>query len=90
MRKVILILVLVFMLLALCGCSIEVIDNTNNVNKEERFIKISDTNIDANNYTIIFYDKKTKIQYLFVEGYKAGGLTILLNSDGTPLLYEGE
>lgn len=84
MRKVILILVLVFMLLILCGCS----SNSNATNDENnRFVKISDTDIDFLNDAIIFYDKETKIQYLYVDGDRSGGLTILLNSDGTPLLY---
>lgn len=87
MRKVILILVLVFMLLALCGCS----SNSNATNDENnRFVKISDTELNINTDLIVFYDKETKIQYVYANGLYAGGLTILLNSDGTPLLYEGE
>lgn len=85
MRKVILIiLVLVFMLLILCGCS----SNSNATNDENnRFVKISDTEIDFINDAVVFYDKETRIQYLFIDGDRSGGLTVLLNRDGTPLLY---
>ena len=38
----------------------------------------------------IYYDKKTKVMYLVSDIYKGGGITVLVDKDGKPLLYEGE
>ena len=53
--------------------------------KEKRFIRIhSDSSFSGNNE--IWVDKETGINYLWhCSGY-AGGLTVLLNADGTPVI----
>ena len=51
--------------------------------KEERFIRIYSENFDSE---IILVDKKTGVNYLFVSRGYAGGLTPLLNRDGTPII----
>lgn len=38
----------------------------------------------------IYCDKKTKVMYLVKSIYKGGGITVLVDADGKPLLYEGE
>lgn len=38
----------------------------------------------------IYCDKKTKVMYLVKSVYKGGGITLLVDVDGKPLLYEGE
>ena len=49
--------------------------------KEERFIKVHSENLGGE---MIFVDKVTGVNYLFVSSGYAGGLTVLLNRDGTP------
>ena len=49
--------------------------------QEDRFVKIYDW---GDNF--IAYDKETKVEYFVFEG----GLTVLVDKDGKPLLYEGE
>ena len=51
--------------------------------KEERFLKIYSENFDSE---IILVDKKTGVNYLFVQSGYAGGLTPLLNADGRPVV----
>jgi len=51
--------------------------------KEERFIRIHSENFDSE---LILVDKKTGVNYLFVSRGYAGGLTPLLNPDGTPVV----
>ena len=55
--------------------------------KEKRFIKVySDGGGFSGPATYILVDKETGVNYLFtVNGY-AGGLTPLLNRDGTPVV----
>lgn len=48
---------------------------------EDRFVKILDY---GDNF--VMYDKETKVQYFA----SSTGITVLLNQDGKPLLYEGE
>ena len=51
--------------------------------KEERFIKIHSENLGSE---VILVDRKTGVNYLFVQSSYAGGLTPLLNRDGTPVV----
>ena len=37
-------------------------------------------------YLTIYVDRETGINYLFTQGGNAGGLTPLLNADGTPVI----
>ena len=51
--------------------------------KEERFIKVYSENMGTEQ---ILVDRKTGVNYLFVSVGYAGGLTALLNRDGTPVV----
>jgi len=52
--------------------------------KEERFLKTYTQGI--TNVTEIWVDKRTGLNYLFHASGYAGGLTPLLNRDGTPVI----
>ena len=43
-------------------------------------------------YYRVFYDTETKVMYSYVSIYggESGGLSVMLNADGMPMLYEGE
>ena len=51
--------------------------------KEERFVKVYSENLGSE---FILVDKKTGVNYLFVQSGYGGGLTPLLNRDGTPVI----
>ena len=51
--------------------------------KEERFVKIHSENMGSE---MILVDRQTGVNYLFVSSGYAGGLTVLLNRDGTPVV----
>lgn len=51
--------------------------------KEKRFIKIYSQDMGS---TIILVDKKTGVNYLFSSSGYAGGLTVLLDKDGKPVI----
>lgn len=61
-------------------------------------ITIQDINATDNRFILahnenefkIYYDKKTKVMYLVKSVYKGGGITLLVDAEGKPLLYEGE
>lgn len=90
MKKKILAVLLSLSILSLTGCTSETnklrtrtSDATYSVDSEdERFMKIDSIN------GWIYVDKETKVQYLFVKRQNAGGLTILVDEDGKPLLWQ--
>lgn len=90
MKKIAILGIVIAMLFSLCGCTIntgtgDVIDIATGEIKEERFIKVYEEEA-----FYILADKETKVQYLvYAIGYK-GGITILLDENGKPLLYESE
>lgn len=51
--------------------------------KEKRFIKTYSQEMGG---AVIFVDQQTGVNYLYVSGGYGGGLTPLLNRDGTPVV----
>ena len=51
--------------------------------KKERFIRVHSENMGSKQ---ILVDRETGVNYLFVQNGYAGGLTVLLNRDGTPVI----
>lgn len=82
MKKVIFSLILVVMLIILTGCTDVVAE------EEKRFIKISDEGA----YGVsVYYDKQTKVEYAMRNNDRGGtSLSLLVDAEGKPLLYEGE
>ena len=55
--------------------------------KEDRFIKtVVDTGGFSDSRMEIYVDRQTGVNYLFSCNGNAGGLTVLLNRDGTPVV----
>lgn len=74
-------------MILLCGCA-EVVE-TEKANEEQEntsmFILVEQTLIWK-----VVYHKETKVMYAISDGgYNAGTFTLLVNSDGTPMIYEG-
>ena len=51
--------------------------------KQERFVRIHSENMGGEQ---IIVDKVTGVNYLFVQSGYAGGLTVLLDRDGKPVI----
>lgn len=84
MKKVITILC-VCLLLTGCGTS-ESSGETEEVKNENMFVTIQS----SWNYKIV-YHRDTKVMYAVSRGdYNQGNFTVLVNPDGSPMLYEGE
>ena len=55
--------------------------------KKDRFVKtVVDGGGLSDNYMAIYVDRETGVNYLFSSCGNAGGLTVLLNADGTPVV----
>lgn len=93
-KKLILVVILVVILaVVLCSCDADNlnIDRTpiEGIEYSGNF-KIISKRTTCNCVTIEFYDVGTKVMYLFVKMSQGAGLTMLVNADGTPKLYEEE
>ena len=75
-KIIILVIMMVMVVVGLAGCS--------EITGDERFVCIN-----AGEYYNIVYDRKTKVQYAISNGrYNRGTVTLLVDKDGKPLLYE--
>lgn len=55
--------------------------------KEDRFIKtVVDSGGMSDNYMAIYVDRQTGVNYLFTESGYAGGLTVLVDREGKPIV----
>ena len=82
---ILLIMIYCFMFVG-CGRKNDVIITTE---LDSRFKIISDTN-DGLGYCNIIVDTETGVMYLFRGAGYRGGLTVMVDADGKPLIYEGE
>lgn len=64
-------------------------DVTTTTELDRRFKIIRDTN-DGLGYCDIIVDTETGVMYLFRGAGYRGGLTVMVDADGKPLIYEGD
>lgn len=88
MKKIIISL-LIIIGITLTGWLLKDVTISNNYAENERFIQIYNQS-SMNDGFRIFYDKETKVMYLISDIYKGGGITVLVDKDGKPLLYGEE
>ena len=75
-------LVMILFILLLTGCG-----ETPNSQKEEANMFVYIQEADLNNCFNVVYHRDTKVMYTVSHN---GTFTLLVNPDGTPMLYEGE
>ena len=78
------------MVASLSGCGSLITDTTETApNGEERFIEIRTDDSALGSWTDIYVDKETGVMYLFVKNGYGGGLTVMVDEDGKPLIWKG-
>ena len=84
MKKVIAILITLIML-TLCGCEGIATVNSEELQERSMFVLVE------NSYTfVVVYHRDTKVMYTISRsGYNSGNFCLLVNPDGTPMLWEG-
>ena len=83
---VICLFMIIFGLVACVNSTVNATDSSNNYNGN-MFTKVKSGLGDF----YVVYDNETKVMYAVSDGlYNSGVLTMLVNADGTPKLYEGE
>lgn len=89
MKKIILFLVAVLMLVTICACAPNQTESSEVKDMPSMFVEIEE----IRNLRVV-YHKDTKVMYVVcMASYNRKDLpsnfTLLVNSDGTPMLYEG-
>ena len=85
MRKIISICVILCVLCVLCACESCSEVQEENTNGMSMFVKVESTHP-----WDVVYHKDTKVMYAVSRGsYNQGTFTLLVNEDGTPMLWEG-
>lgn len=88
MKKIIISL-LIIIVIVLAGWLLKDVTISNNYAENGRFIQIYNQS-SMNDSFRIYYDKETKVMYLISDIYKGGGITVLVDKDGKPLIYGEE
>lgn len=85
MKKSVAIL-LVFALLMLCGCEGKsTVSSIENPKEESMFVLVENAGIFA-----VVYHRDTNVMYAISrDAYNSGNFCLLVNPDGTPMLWEG-
>lgn len=84
-RKIILILVLVFVLNVFTACAKGIITEYQEQDNESMFVAVETTSLWK-----IVYHKETRVMYaISYSSYNCGNFTLLVDADGSPLLWDG-
>lgn len=85
MKKIIISL-LIIIGIVLTGWLLKDVTISNNYAENERFVIIQKERNGK-----VMYDKETKVEYFMFNNYKCGGgITVLVDKDGKPLIYGEE
>lgn len=77
------------MVASLSGCGSATAGTTESApNGEERFMEIRTDDSALGSWTDIYVDKETGVMYLFVINGYGGGLTVMVDEDGKPLIWD--
>lgn len=80
MKKIVCLGLVLMIILAFIGCSAS---KSNNMETSDRFIKVYSDFSNA-----IYADKETNVLYFWHFGGYSGGLSVMLDENGKPLLWE--
>lgn len=87
MLTILIVVLVVMLVVGICGCMD--MSPRNTIDFSDRFIILKERTVDNAIY-VEMYDKNTKVMYVFMKLGSAGSLIVLVNADGTPMLYSEE
>lgn len=90
MKKIKLLLCCLLLSISLVGCGGEPGNNDYKEINGRLFLVIESEESINNKYWELFVDVETKVQYVKFEGGYQGPMSVLVDADGKPILYEGE
>ena len=87
MKKIIFCILIFVLIFAFVGCEKET-ENGNDLYKVCE--NVSMVEVEKTQDFIIYVHKETKVMYLYENRYNRGGITIMLDENGKPLLWDGD
>lgn len=78
---------MIVLCLCLVGCGN---DQYSGAPLTDRMVIVEKQEFGSFGYSIQMYGRETKVMYLFIKSGYGGGLSIMLDADGNPLLYIGD
>lgn len=90
MKKIIKVVLVSIVMSLIMIFSVGCIENSpdNTITAGDRFVILKERTT-ANTVYVEMYDKNTKVMYVYIKLAYSGSLTMLVDSDGSPLLYQG-
>ena len=85
MKRILLILLSVLCLTAFCGCEDKTIGETECISQNINMIKVY-SELDG---FVVYVHKETRVMYIYIH-YSYPSLTVMVDENGKPLLWEGE
>ena len=89
MKKIIVFILSVIMTVLMCVC-LSGCDEENNTSFSNSNFDVVSTERHLGAGYVIIYHKETKVMYLYIENHGCAGLTVMLDKNGKPLLYQGD
>lgn len=84
MKKLIFGIAALLLVFGISGCATNKAESIVDDDASSRFVEVEQSGIWS-----VVYDKDTKVMYtVSIGAYNGGNFTMLVNADGTPLLYE--
>lgn len=74
----------IMMAVSFHGCTL----NSNEVGASERFERVYYQSDDIPGYIHVYVDTETGVMYLFVKDGYGGGLTVMVDENGKPMIWE--
>ena len=89
-NKLIKVILLLITIIATCFCFVGCnrVERTNDM-LPERFVAVESAEGNGG-YSVLIYDKYTKVMYLYVRSSTGCTITVLYDKNGKPLLYTGD
>lgn len=89
-KRVAVVVYILSLVIAMTACAYSEVEKAYDENSDEPIVSMF-VEVETNPYFRVFYHRDTKVMYAASDpNYNRGNFTVLVNPDGSPMLYEGE
>lgn len=88
-KRVAVVVYILALVIAMTACAWSEVEKTYDEDSDDPIISMF-VEVEGNSEFRVLYHRETKVMYaVSVGGYNRGNFTVLVNPDGSPMLYEG-
>lgn len=89
-KRVAVVVYILALVIAMTACAYSDVEKAYDEDSDEQIVSMF-VEVETNLYFRVFYHRDTKVMYAVSDSsYNRGNFTVLVNPDGSPMLYEGE